>query len=99
MKLCGNECSLTLSDFIQESASRGLSAIYNISDEETKSDLVRSLVSSFTGETREKITVSRDTQLFEQGALPTGEGSSVGSYGDIMSLAAELGDPSITALS
>lgn len=56
---------------------------------------MRSLVSSFTGETKQKIQVSRDTQLFEPGQLPTGDGSSVGSYGDIMSLAAELGDPSL----
>jgi proteasome component ECM29 len=56
---------------------------------------VQSLVSSFTGETKQKIQVSRDTQLFEPGQLPTGDGTSVGSYGDIMSLAAELGDPSL----
>ncbi|KAF8247482.1 ARM repeat-containing protein [Wilcoxina mikolae CBS 423.85] len=82
-------------DFIQETAARGLTAVYSLSDEDTQRDLVRSLVSSFTGETKQKIQVSRDTQLFEPGQLPTGDGSSVGSYGDIMSLAAELGDPSL----
>lgn len=71
-------------DFIQETAARGLTAVYSLSDEETQQDLVRSLVSSFTGETKQKIQVSRDTQLFEPGQLPTGDGSSVGSYGDIM---------------
>lgn len=81
--------------FIQESAARGLTAVYDLSDEETRSELVGSLVSSFTGEKKEKITVSRDTQLFEPGQLPIGDGTSVGSYGDIMSLAAELGDPSL----
>ncbi|KAI5783555.1 proteasome stabiliser-domain-containing protein [Geopyxis carbonaria] len=82
-------------EFIQETAARGLTAVYNMSDEATRKDLVRSLVSSFTGEVREKMQVNRDTQLFEPGQLPTGDGSSVGSYGDIMSLAAELGDPSL----
>lgn len=84
-----------VADFIQETAARGLTAVYNLSDEETRKDLVRSLVSSFTGETRQKIQVTRDTQLFEPGALPTGDGAGVGSYGDIMSLASELGDPSL----
>lgn len=82
-------------EFIQETAARGLTAIYGLSDEETRQELVRTLVSSFTGETREKLSVNRDTQLFEPGAMPTGDGKSVGSYGDIMSLASELGDPSL----
>ncbi|TGZ79375.1 ARM repeat-containing protein [Ascodesmis nigricans] len=82
-------------DFIQETAARGLTAVYNVSDTEVRKDLLSSLVSSFTGETREKIHVTHDTQLFEPGALPTGDGKSVGSYGDIMSLASEVGDPSL----
>lgn len=75
---------MACTDFIQETAARGLTAVYSLSDEDTQQDLVRSLVSSFTGETKQKISVSRDTQLFEPGQLPTGDGSSVGSYGDIM---------------
>lgn len=84
-------------DFIQETASRGLTAVYNLSDDEKKKELVRSLVSSFTGEKTAKMqNISRDTQLFEPGQLPTGEKDvKLSSYGDIVSLASEMGDPSL----
>jgi len=39
--------------------------------------------------------VDADTELFEPGALPTGEGNSVTSYKDIISLANEVGDQSL----
>ncbi|KAK9463258.1 proteasome stabiliser-domain-containing protein [Lipomyces oligophaga] len=83
-------------EIVQESASRGLGLVYEQGDKALKEDLVRSLVQSFTSDSRTSATgrVSAETQLFEPGLLNTGEGS-VSTYKDIMSLAAEAGDPSL----
>lgn len=81
-------------DLVQETASRGLSLVYEQGSKELKERLVSDLVSTFTG-TGAKIEVDNDTELFEPGALPTGEGQSVTSYKDIMSLAAEVGDQTL----
>lgn len=83
-------------EFVQETGSRGLSLVYEMGDQNLRDDLVRDLVSSFTGnESGLKGNVSNDTKLFDAGALPTGEGKSVTTYKDIMSLASEVGDPSL----
>lgn len=81
-------------DLVQETASRGLSLVYEQGDKELKERLVNDLVASFTG-TSTKIKVDEETELFEPGALPIGEGESITSYKDIMSLAAEVGDQSL----
>ena len=82
-------------ELVQESASRGLTLIYEKGDKNLKDDLVRDLVSSFTGtSTNLAGNVDVETELFEPGALPTGDGS-VATYKDIMSLATEVGDPSL----
>ncbi|KAK9467767.1 proteasome stabiliser-domain-containing protein [Lipomyces arxii] len=84
-------------EMIQESASRGLGLVYERGDKNLKEDLVRSLVQSFTADTRDSSTAGRisgETQLFEPGVMNTGDGS-VSTYKDIMSLAAEAGDPSL----
>lgn len=79
----------------QETASRGLTLVYEKGDRSLKDDLIRDLVGSFTGTSAGLAgNVSGDTQLFEPGALPTGDGS-VTTYKDIMSLAAEVGDSSL----
>ena len=79
----------------QESASRGLTVVYEKGDRELKDDLIRDLVGSFTGTGAGLAgNVSEETELFEPGALPTGEGS-VTTYKDIMSLASEVGDTSL----
>ena len=79
----------------QETASRGLTLVYEQGDRGLKDDLIRDLVGSFTGTSAGLAgNVTEDTQLFEPGALPTGEGS-VTTYKDIMNLAAEVGDPSL----
>lgn len=79
----------------QESASRGLTLIYEKGDKSLKENLIQDLVASFTGSrTSLAGTVSEETELFEPGALPTGEGS-VRTYKDIMSLASEVGDPGL----
>ena len=79
----------------QETASRGLTLIYEKGDRALKDDLIRDLVGSFTGTNAGLAgNVSGETQLFEPGALPTGDGS-ITTYKDIMSLAAEIGDSSL----
>lgn len=81
-------------ELVQETASRGLSLVYERGDEDLKAKLVRDLVASFTGASA-SLKVEEDTELFEPGALPTGEGKSVTSYKDIISLASEVGDQSL----
>ncbi|KAG6040514.1 hypothetical protein E4U41_000335 [Claviceps citrina] len=78
-------------ELVQETASRGLSLVYERGDADLKSTLVKDLVSAFTG-SGTQLKVDQETELFEPGALPTGEGSSVTSYKDIVSLANEVGD-------
>ncbi|KAL8848795.1 MAG: hypothetical protein Q9221_006173 [Calogaya cf. arnoldii] len=96
------ECQIAFKGFLadreslnQETASRGLSLVYEKGNRELKDDLVRDLVSSFTGSSVNMSgSISAETQLFEPGALPTGDGS-ITTYKDIMSLAAEVGNPSL----
>lgn len=90
-------CLSDRDELVQESASRGLGLLYEKGDRSLKDDLVRDLVSSFSSDRQSQLagTVSEDTQLFEPGALPTGEGQSVSTYKDIMSLASEVGDQSL----
>lgn len=79
----------------QESASRGLTLVYEKGNRALKDDLIRDLVGSFTGTSTGLVgNVSGETELFEPGALPTGDGS-VTTYKDIMSLASEIGDPGL----
>lgn len=78
-------------ELVQETASRGLSLVYERGDADLKSALVKDLVSAFTG-TAPQLKVEEETELFEPGALPTGEGQSVTSYKDIVNLANEVGD-------
>ena len=80
----------------RETAARGLTFVYEKGDQSIKDELVRDLVASFTGSnTGLAGTVSDQTQLFEPGALPTGDNQSITTYKDIMSLAGEVGDPSL----
>lgn len=83
-------------ELVQETASRGLGLVYEKGDRSLKDDLVRDLVSSFSSDRSSQLagSVSAETQLFEPGALPTGDGS-VSTYKDIMSLASEVGDSSL----
>ncbi len=89
-------CLSDRDELVQETASRGLGLVYEKGDRKLKDDLVRDLVSSFSSDRQSKLAgnVSADTQLFEPGALPTGDGS-VSTYKDIMSLASEVGDPTL----
>lgn len=83
-------------ELVQETGSRGLGIVYEKGDKSLREDLVRDLVQSFTGSNaRSAGTVTEATQLFEPGALPTENGQSVTTYKDIISLAQEMGDPSL----
>ncbi|TVY53367.1 Proteasome component ECM29 [Lachnellula cervina] len=81
-------------ELVQETASRGLSLVYEQGDKPLREKLVSDLVTSFTG-TSAQLKVDQETELFEPGALPTGDGNSVTSYKDIISLANEVGDQSL----
>ncbi|KAL9127375.1 MAG: hypothetical protein Q9217_003731 [Psora testacea] len=96
------ECQVAFKGFLadreslnQESASRGLTLVYEKGDRALKDNLIRDLVGSFTG-SRSGLAgnVSEDTELFDVGALPTGDGS-ITTYKDIISLASEVGDSSL----
>lgn len=95
---CQTAFKLCLSDrdeMVQEAASRGLGLVYEKGDRQLKDELVRDLVGSFS-DNRPKMagSITTDTQLFEPGALPTGDGS-ITTYKDILSLASEVGDSSL----
>ncbi|KAK8089028.1 proteasome-associated ECM29 like [Apiospora hydei] len=81
-------------ELVQETASRGLALVYEKGDPSLRSDLVKDLVATFTG-TKTQLKVDDDTELFDAGALPTGEGKSVTSYKDIINLANEVGDQTL----
>lgn len=88
-------CLSDRDELVQETSSRGLGLVYEKGDRSLKDDLVRDLVSSFSSDKAQLSgNVSADTQLFEPGQLPTGDGS-VSTYKDIMSLASEVGDSSL----
>ncbi|KAA8652260.1 hypothetical protein EYZ11_004591 [Aspergillus tanneri] len=100
LRKCQRTFSSLLGDrdeVVQETGAQGLSLVYEIGDQALKDDLVRDLVDSFTANNSNLRggRVSDDTELFEPGALPTGGGSSVNTYKDIMNLASEAGDPSL----
>ncbi|KAG7801594.1 hypothetical protein KL944_003326 [Ogataea haglerorum] len=83
-------------EIIQESASRGLSLVYEMGDAELKDTLTHNLLSSFT-DSRKSVTsgyLHEETELFDPGVLNTGD-SSVSTYKDVLNLASEVGDPSL----
>lgn len=82
-------------ELVQETASRGLALVYEKGDPELKDALVKDLVGAFTGASATQLKVEEETELFEAGALPTGEGKSVTSYKDIVNLANEVGDQTL----
>ncbi|CAI4216164.1 unnamed protein product [Parascedosporium putredinis] len=84
----------TRDELTQETASRGLSLVYEKGDDDVRGQLTKDLVSAFTG-TSTTLKVDEDTELFDAGALPTGDGKSVTSYKDIVNLASEVGDQTL----
>ncbi|KAK4454530.1 proteasome stabiliser-domain-containing protein [Podospora aff. communis PSN243] len=81
-------------DLVKETATRGLTLVFQRGDFELQKELQRDIVTAFTG-TGPQIKVEEDTELFEAGALPTTDGNSIVSYKDIVSLANEVGDQSL----
>lgn len=85
-------------ELVQESASRGLSLVYELGDHDLKDTLVRGLLKSFTdSNSAAKLTagsIENDTELFEPDLLKTNDGS-VSTYKDVLSLASEVGDSSL----
>ncbi|KAG7885019.1 hypothetical protein KL938_001276 [Ogataea parapolymorpha] len=83
-------------EIIQESATRGLSMVYEMGDAELKDTLTHDLLSSFT-DSRKSATsgyLHEETELFDPGVMNTGD-SSVSTYKDVLNLASEVGDPSL----
>ncbi|CCF59929.1 hypothetical protein KAFR_0I01480 [Kazachstania africana CBS 2517] len=84
--------------FIQESAARGLSLIYELGNHDLKEEMIKGLLKSFTNSTNaismNSGSVESSTQLFEPGTLNTGD-DSISTYKDILNLASEVGDPSL----
>ena len=81
-------------DLVKETATRGLTLVFQKGDAELQKELQRDIVTAFTG-TGPQIKVEEETELFEAGALPTTDGNSITSYKDIVSLANEVGDQSL----
>lgn len=85
-------------ELIQESASRGLSIVYELGDNDLKETLVKGLLKSFTDSKASASlsagTVDLDTQLFDENVLKTDDGS-VSTYKDVLNLATDVGDPSL----
>lgn len=85
-------------ELIQESASRGLTLVYEIGDYDLKESLVKGLLKSFTDNSGSNSlisgTVDQDTELFDADVLRTNDGS-VSTYRDVLNLASDVGDPSL----
>lgn len=85
-------------DLVQESASRGLSLVYEAGNKDLKDTLMRGLLKSFTDtNSASQLTsgsVGEETELFDQDVLKTHDGS-VSTYKDVLNLASEVGDPSL----
>ncbi|WBW74271.1 proteasome assembly chaperone Ecm29 [Schizosaccharomyces osmophilus] len=81
-----------LDDFIQDTASKGLKAVYDLLDEEKKKGFTTNLISTITADRVDpntKAPLDADTALFT-----TNQGS-VTTYKDICSLASESGNPDL----
>lgn len=81
LQVAFKRCLSDRDELVQEAASRGLGLVYEKGDKGIQDELVSDLVGSFSSDRANMAgTVSEDTQLFEAGALPTGEGQSVTTY-------------------
>lgn len=85
-------------EFVQESASRGLSIVYDMGDADMKEMMVKGLFKTLTNSNSalslQSGSVSADTELFEPSILSTKDGS-VSTYKDILNLANEVNDPGL----
>ncbi|XP_064476674.1 proteasome adapter and scaffold protein ECM29-like [Ornithodoros turicata] len=84
------------SDLTQSIASKGLSLLYEMSNEEDRKELVSLLLETLTTGRKANITVTEDTRLFDEGTLgstPTGGGLTT--YKELCSLATDLNQPDL----
>ncbi|KAJ2904738.1 uncharacterized protein MKZ38_007356 [Zalerion maritima] len=82
-------------ELVQETASRGLSLVFEKGDEELRKTLVSDLTAVFTGDAKDRMKVSEESEVFGAGDLETEDGKSITSYKDVVNLASEAGDPSL----
>ncbi|KAI8428500.1 hypothetical protein MSG28_007292 [Choristoneura fumiferana] len=84
------------SEIVQDVASKGLSLVYQNSDESAKQALVAQIIEQLTSGKRAVAQVSEDTRIFEEGQLgkaPTG--GNLSTYKELCSLASDLNQPDL----
>ncbi|CAH2107601.1 unnamed protein product [Euphydryas editha] len=84
------------SDIVQDVASKGLSLVYQNSDESQKKALVSEIIEQLTSGKRSVAQVTEDTKIFEEGQLgkaPTG--GNLSTYKELCSLASDLNQPDL----
>ncbi|CAH0727922.1 unnamed protein product, partial [Brenthis ino] len=84
------------SDIVQDVASKGLSLVYQNSDENQKQALVAQIIEQLTSGKRSVAQVTDDTKIFEEGQLgkaPTG--GNLSTYKELCSLASDLNQPDL----
>ena len=89
------QCLTDRDDFVQQISSSGLEMVYDKATSATKAALVKQLVGSFAGiKTRIEAQSTIETVLLESVSSRTRDGSST-AHKDLLSLASEVGDPSL----
>ncbi|XP_063621128.1 proteasome-associated protein ECM29 homolog [Cydia splendana] len=84
------------SEIVQDVASKGLSLVYQNSDEDAKKALVGQIIEQITSGKRAVAQVTEDTKIFEEGQLgkaPTG--GNLSTYKELCSLASDLNQPDL----
>ncbi|KAL0840590.1 hypothetical protein ABMA28_015796 [Loxostege sticticalis] len=84
------------SEIVQDVASKGLSLVYQNSDESQKQALVGQIIEQLTSGKRSVAQVTEDTKIFEEGQLgkaPTG--GNLSTYKELCSLASDLNQPDL----
>ena len=85
-----------ISDFVQETASKGMALVYLRGDKKMQEDLIWNLMGSVTSEVRPSTTVtgpiSADTQIL---GLNTSDAGEVSTYKEICNLASDTGNPEL----
>ncbi|VVC92327.1 unnamed protein product [Leptidea sinapis] len=84
------------SDIVQDVASKGLSLVYQNSDESQKQALVGEIIEQLTSGKRAVAKVTLDTKIFEEGQLGTAPtGGNLSTYKELCSLASDLNQPDL----
>ncbi|XP_053602483.1 proteasome adapter and scaffold protein ECM29 isoform X2 [Plodia interpunctella] len=84
------------SEIVQDVASKGLSLVYQNSDESQRQALVGQIVEQLSSGKRAVTQVTSDTQLFEEGQLGTAPtGGNLSTYKELCSLASDLNQPDL----